>query len=62
MLKAIMESSARSFKFDEILGLNKTVVEYNRFRIMKSMWSQRLSPPERVYDTKFVIIFFFSLA
>ncbi|KAK2547191.1 Deoxyribonuclease-1 [Acropora cervicornis] len=47
MLKAIMESSARSFKFDEILGLNKTVVEYNRFRIMKSMWSQRLSPPER---------------
>ena len=29
MLKAIMESSARSFKFDEILGLNKTVVEYN---------------------------------
>ncbi|XP_074612115.1 deoxyribonuclease-1-like isoform X3 [Acropora palmata] len=25
MLKAIMESSARSFKFDEILGLNKTV-------------------------------------
>ena len=37
MLKAIMESSARIFKFDEILGLNKTVVEYNRFRIMKSM-------------------------
>ena len=29
MLKTIMESSARSFKFDEILGLNKTVVEYN---------------------------------
>ncbi|XP_029208506.2 deoxyribonuclease-1-like isoform X2 [Acropora millepora] len=25
MLKTIMESSARSFKFDEILGLNKTV-------------------------------------
>ena len=25
MLKAIMESSARIFKFDEILGLNKTI-------------------------------------
>ena len=45
MLKAVMESSAGSFKFDEILGLNKTVVEYNSFRIMNSMLSQRLSPP-----------------